>query len=171
MEIVEQNIFQCLASIKREIEVIKKDQNNQALKYKFRGIDQIYNYLHPIFQKYGCVFIPNTKSVNTTIMDVTKYNKYEKKDITQKQMFTEIEIEYSIIAEDGTSVKGSIFGHGLDYAGDKAIYKAMAGAHKYFILQVFGIPTEEAKDPEHDKFTQNNDNRKNSNNEFFDNNF
>jgi hypothetical protein len=42
-----------------------------------------------------------------------------------------------------------VIGEGMD-SGDKASNKAMAVAHKYAIIQVFAIPTEDDKDPEND---------------------
>ena len=42
-----------------------------------------------------------------------------------------------------------VIGEGMD-SGDKASNKAMSVAHKYAIMQLLSIPTEDAKDPEND---------------------
>jgi hypothetical protein len=56
-------------------------------------------------------------------------------------------VEYTLHAEDGSSVSTTVRGEGDD-TGDKAGNKALAVAHKYALLQMFMIPTEDAKDPE-----------------------
>jgi len=64
-------------------------------------------------------------------------------------IWTFLEIEYTFFANDGSSVVAVVTGEGMD-SGDKSANKAMAVAHKYALLQIFSIPTEEAKDPEND---------------------
>ena len=56
-------------------------------------------------------------------------------------------VKYTLYAEDGSSVSTTVRGEGDDQ-GDKAGNKALAVAHKYALLQMFMIPTEDAKDPE-----------------------
>jgi hypothetical protein len=58
-------------------------------------------------------------------------------------------MRYTFIdAEDGTQESFESMGEGLD-TGDKAVYKALAGAFKYAITQGLCIPTGEQDDPEH----------------------
>ena len=54
---------------------------------------------------------------------------------------------YRFVATDGSQVSCVVEGEGMD-SGDKASNKAMAVAHKYALLQVLMIPTEEQKDPD-----------------------
>jgi hypothetical protein len=60
-----------------------------------------------------------------------------------------LKMQYTFFADDGSSVKAVVMGEGMD-SGDKASNKAMAVAHKYAIVQMFAIPTEDDKDPEND---------------------
>ncbi len=58
-------------------------------------------------------------------------------------------MDVSFHAPDGSSVKNTAAGEGLDQNGDKGTYKAITGATKYFLLKLFLIPT--GDDPETDK--------------------
>ena len=60
-------------------------------------------------------------------------------------------MEYTLYAEDGSSVSAVVIGEGMD-SGDKATNKAMAIAYKYAMFQIFSIPTEETA-PDVDKDT------------------
>ena len=58
-----------------------------------------------------------------------------------------MKIKYTFFATDGTFVSATMAGEAAD-SGDKASNKAMSIAHKYALLQVFCIPTDDAKDPD-----------------------
>jgi hypothetical protein len=60
-----------------------------------------------------------------------------------------LHIAYTFYGAAGDSITSEVMGEGMD-SGDKAANKAMAVAHKYAIMQLLSIPTEDAKDPERD---------------------
>jgi hypothetical protein len=60
-----------------------------------------------------------------------------------------LKIRYDFFARDGSSVSATVMGEGMD-SGDKASNKAMAVAHKYALLQILSIPTEESLDTENE---------------------
>ena len=56
-------------------------------------------------------------------------------------------VRYRFYAEDGSYVEAVVDGEAMD-SGDKSSNKCMAIAHKYALLQVFCIPTENDNDPD-----------------------
>ena len=68
---------------------------------------------------------------------------------THGDMFlTDIEMGYTIWdVESGESIKTTWRGQGTD-KGDKGLYKAFTGGHKYFLMKTFFLPTD--ADPEND---------------------
>lgn len=110
----------------------------EANQYRFRGIDDVYNALHDHMVEAG---IFTTSDIIETIRSEGAYksgSKYTK---------VALRITYHFNAKDGSSISTTVIGEGDDQ-GDKAGNKALAVAHKYALLQMFMIPTEEAKDPE-----------------------
>lgn len=133
-------IFQKIAAVMRDIGAISKDKRNAQQGYNFRGIDDVYNELHEPMARHGIFTVPDV------IVEHTE-------DRTTKSggalIYRVLKIKFNFYAEDGSSVSAVVIGEGMD-SGDKASNKAMAVAHKYALMQVFCIPTEDAKDPEHD---------------------
>ncbi len=132
-------IFQQISAVMADIGAIGKDRENKHQKYKFRGIDDVYNSLHEVLAKHKIFTVPNVL-------------KYEREERPSKQGGTLIimilTVEYTIFAEDGSSVTSIVIGEAMDAGGDKASNKAMSAAHKYALLQLFCIPTEDPKDTE-----------------------
>lgn len=132
------NIFQSINTAMAEIEPIAKGRRNDKQNFNFRGIDDIMNELQPILKKNGLFVVPS-------VLDVKRQEIPSKSGGTL--LYSVITMEYTMYASDGTYVKGATIGEGMD-SGDKASNKAMAAALKYFLLQTFCIPTDDAKDPD-----------------------
>jgi hypothetical protein len=131
-------IFSKIISAMADIKPIGKNQKNLSQNFKFRGIDDIYNYLHPILARNG-IF---------TITEVLSENCEERTNAKGTVMRrTTLKVKFTLYAEDGSSLSGIIIGEALD-SGDKGANKAMAIAHKYFLTQLFTIPTEDMIDPD-----------------------
>lgn len=120
---------------------IGKDHRNAEQKFNFRGIDDVLNVLSPLLARHKLHVMP---TVVERVATVAK--SASGKD---KQMVT-VKVEYRVIhSEDGSSVMGTAYGEGMDMA-DKATYKAMSGAYKYWAIQAFAIPVEGTPDPDAD---------------------
>jgi len=126
------NIYMAMAAITRDIDIISKDRKNEQQGFKFRGIDDAYNALHPIFAAHGVFCLPVIESVTQT--DAGKTAKGT--PITR----TMLTMGYRFTASDGSYVEARLPGEGMDSA-DKGTAKAMSVAHKYLLLQTFLIPT------------------------------
>lgn len=135
-------IYKQISAVMADIGAITKDREFKAEKfsYRFRGIDDVYNALHKSMAKYK--IFSTSKILNSESDEKTNRSN------TLTFMIT-LTIEYTFWAEDGSHVSTTVIGVGHD-TGDKHANKALAVGHKYALLQLFCIPTEEKKDPEED---------------------
>jgi len=135
------NIYQTMINVMRDVDCIKKENENTMQHFKFRGIDDVYNALHPICVKHGLFSVP------TKVFDFTSETKPTSKGGNLNfRLFT---VEFTFYAVDGTSITAQVRAEGMD-SGDKATSKAMATAHKYALIQAFAIPTEESSNNDPD---------------------
>lgn len=131
-------VFEAIASAMLDINPVGKDQFNQMQKFNYRGIDDVYNSLHPILAKYGLFSVPEVLEEKTEER-VSKSGG--------NLIYRILKIKFTMYAADGSFICGTVVGEGMD-PGDKAANKAMAVAHKYFLSQLFAIPTAETADPD-----------------------
>ncbi len=134
-------IYQQIPKIMADVGPIAKNRKSTASGgYSFRGIDDVYEALQLIMAKHGVFPVPEVLSERT-------------EERTSKGggllIYRVLTIKYYLYADDGSYVAPIVIGEGMD-SGDKAANKAMSVAEKYAMLQVFMIPTHEAKDPEND---------------------
>ena len=132
------NVYQSICNAMADIEPIAKARENKEQRFKFRGIDEVMNELQPVLKKYGLFVVPK-------VANVIRQEKPTKSG--GMLLYSIVTMEFTMYAQDGTSITGSTVGEGMD-SGDKASNKAMAVALKYFLLQTFCIPTEDEKDPD-----------------------
>lgn len=131
-------IFKKMAEVMRDIGTVGKDQKNTAQGFKFRGIDQFVNSLHPALVKHGVFMAPRCVSEQHELKEVTRGSGKAGVD-----KHVTIMMEYDFFAEDGSKVTiGPIPAEGLD-SGDKATNKALSAALKYALIQTFSVPTED----------------------------
>lgn len=133
-------IYKAISAIMNEVDFIAKDRKNPQQGYAFRGIDDVYAALQKIMAKHGVFCVPN-------VIDDRTEERQTKNG--SSLIYRILKIEYTFFCDDGSSFKAVVIGEGMD-SGDKASNKAMSVAQKYALLQVFCIPTSEAKDPEND---------------------
>ncbi len=133
-------IFGAMVAVMDEIGAIGKNQTNTFDKYKFRGIDDVYNALHPAMVKHGVFVVPRLVRCERTLMETSKGSSMQ---------HASVDVEYVFHASDGSSVSACVPGEGAD-RGDKAVNKAMSAAYKTAMFQAFCIPTDEQSDSEHD---------------------
>lgn len=131
-------IHEKIIAILADSEAIGKDRRNQQQGFNFRGIDDVYNSLHPLLAKHG-VFS------TTEVLGERSEERQTAKGGTL--IYRILTVKFTFYTADGSHVESVIIGEGMD-SGDKASNKAMAIAHKYALLQLLAIPTEDAKDPD-----------------------
>jgi hypothetical protein len=132
-------LAKCLAEIGEH--GIGKNKRNSDQGFNFRGIDDVYNYMNPIFAKHGVVPVPRyferVVDKRLTAKGKDMYNVTVRGTVT-------------FYAADGSHVIAEAFGESQDTA-DKATNKSMSAAYKYACFQVLCIPTAEtAQDGDND---------------------
>ena len=135
-----QNIYQSISAIIDDIGAVGKDRVNNGQGWKFRGIDDVMNAIHPLFAKHKVFVVPQ-------VLEQTREERTSKNGGCT--LYSICRIKYTFYAEDGSFVEATTVGEGMDY-GDKATNKAMAIAFKYALFQTFCIPTEDMTDPDED---------------------
>lgn len=135
-------IYGRMASILSAVEAISKGRQNAEQHYKFRGIDDVYNMLHPLLSEHKVFCLPRMLAEETSERTTAKGTVLR---------FVKLTMAYDFFAPDGSSVTAEVVGEAMD-AGDKAANKAMSAAHKYALLQTFCIPTGDAVDSEQDTY-------------------
>jgi hypothetical protein len=132
-------IIQAICNIMQEVSPISK--NRQGHGFKYRGIDDAYSHLQMLMAKHGVVTVPKV------LEDRTEERQSRNGGAL---IYRILKISYTFYHTSGSSFESIVIGEGMD-SSDKASNKAMSVAHKYALLQVFCIPTEEPKDPEIDQ--------------------
>lgn len=130
-------IYPALIKANKAIGAIAKNNANQQQHFMFRGVDDVYNELHPILAECGIVIIP----------EVVNYEVSERQARNGVLLYTRATILHHFTAEDGSHVTTKVVGEAMD-SGDKGMNKAMSIALKYALFQLFTIPTKEDKDPD-----------------------
>lgn len=132
-------IFGLMAQILKDVEAIGKGRQNEQQNYKFRGIDDVYNMVHPLMSKHQVFCVPRMLAQDTSERTT------ERGTILR---FVQLSMAYDFFAPDGSHVTAEVMGEAMD-AGDKASNKAMSAAHKYALLQTFCIPTGDVPDADY----------------------
>jgi hypothetical protein len=129
------NIYKAISSIMNEVEPIGKNKKNQQQGFMYRGIDDMYNELQPLFIKYK-VFI------TSEVLESTREERQSKTGGIL--LWTILKVKFTFFADDGSNVTSIMVGEAMDSA-DKSANKSMSVALKYCLMQLLLIPTEELK--------------------------
>ena len=138
-------IYSKMLAVKKDIGSVTKDQKNSGQGWNFRGIDQFMNALHPILNDHNVGIYTSVKQASEA-----KFVTNEKTGKTSKN--TQIIMEYTFFAEDGSSISSSMPAEGVD-PGDKGTNKAIAAAFKYCLMQTFCVPTEDMAEADRENAT------------------
>lgn len=135
MEEARELIYGKITAIQADVEFIGKNKQVQSGgNYKYRGVDQVLNTLHPLFAKHKVFAVPE-------VLDVLAREQRETKN-GGNMLYQVLKVKYTFYAEDGSNVSAVVVGEAMD-SGDKASNKCMSVAYKYACFQILSIPTEE----------------------------
>lgn len=137
-------IFSLIPKIMKDLGPIGKDGVNQVQKYKFRGIDQMYNAIQPVLVAHGVFCVPQVIDTRVDVLQGT--NAKGEPKISFHVILT---VNHKFCADDGSFVEVITVGEGLD-TSDKATNKALSGAQKYAFIELFSIPTDDIADSDRD---------------------
>lgn len=130
-----QNVYAKIAAVQGELAQIgiSKDSENTYDKYKFRGIDAVYNTLAPLLAKHGLTILP--RMVDRTCEERSSKNG-------GAMFYVTVTAEFDFVSADDKSIHVvRTYGEAMDRS-DKATNKAMSAAYKYAAFMAFAIPTE-----------------------------
>lgn len=137
-------IFEKIPAVMGAVGAVSKSRQNEQQKYKFRGIDEMYNAVHPALVENGVFIVPE-------VLEREQENHerhYEGKTTIWRHV--SLKVAHRFYAKDGSYITCVTCGEGLDNS-DKATNKAMSAAMKYALIEVLSIPTEDVE--ESDKST------------------
>lgn len=131
-------IYERIAAVMQDLGAVDKEQINQQQRFKFRGIDDIYNAVHKTMAKH---------KVFTTHEILNREQREVKTKNGNLGFHYRIFYRFHFHTVDGSSVSTDVDGEGIDY-GDKGYNKCLSIAHKYALISTFCIPTKEDSDPD-----------------------
>lgn len=129
------NVYAVISRVQEALakEGIAKNRRNEMQKYKFRGIDDVFNALSPLLAKEGLCILPNVLERSVTERHTQKGGVL---------FYVTVKVKYDFISvHDESRHEIIMYGEAMD-SGDKATNKALSAAYKYACLQAFAIPTE-----------------------------
>lgn len=125
-----------MASVDR----VAKNGNNTAQNYSYAMAADVYDAVRSELARRFVLLVPRVEAVEFTEVDTKAGGKLKLCMWRGGFDFTD--------AETGEVLSVKAFGQGSD-SGDKALYKAITGATKSVLVQMFLIPT--GDDPENEK--------------------
>jgi hypothetical protein len=129
-------IYSQINLVMKDLGPIAKDRKNTHQGYAFRGIEDLYNAIHPVLVKHGVFCAPS-------VVD-TKNETFQKADGKNSYRVL-LTVNHRFFASDGSFVDVVTIGEGVD-TSDKASNKAMSAAMKYAFVELFAIPTADIED-------------------------
>lgn len=132
------SIYSAILGVMEDVDAIGKGKTNQKQNFKYRGVDDVLNVMHPLFAKHGIFVAP-------TVLEQTRESRSSSGGGTLN--YSILRVKYTFYSKDGSYIEAVVVGEGMD-SGDKASNKAMSVAFKYACFQIFCIPTEEMVDPD-----------------------
>lgn len=128
------NIYESIAAVQSDVDFIGKDKKAQTQNYKYRGVDQVLNTLHPLFARHKVFSVPD-------VLDIP-YREIRQTKNGGEMTYQVVKVKYTFYAEDGSNLSATVLGEAMD-SGDKVSNKCMSVAYKYACFQILSIPTEE----------------------------
>lgn len=129
-------IYEAMANVMKEISPIAKDKkmDSGSIRYKFRGIDDVYNKLQPLLAREGIFIVPYMVERMQQAM-------------SDRLIKVFCRMRYYFYCADGSYIASEVVGESND-TSDKGTNKCMSIAIKYVLFQMFCIPTEDMSDPD-----------------------
>ncbi len=139
-DLVQLNLRQKLAEVRRRIGYIQKRGFNERNNYSYVTAADLAGAVGDILAELGVVIIPRLESISYESSGGGRAEVARAAQVVMAYTFTDV--------DSGDEITTKVAGQGLD-AGDKAPYKAMTGALKYALLQSFLLAT--GDDPEDER--------------------
>ncbi len=126
-------IVERMLAVMRDVPAIAKERKNASQGFMYRGIDDVYDSMHPLLAKHG--ILPTQE-----VLEITRQELPTKAGGVQTRTLVRVRITFT--ATDGSKIWAESCGEGMD-TGDKSAAKAMSAAQKYVYFQTFLVPLNE----------------------------
>lgn len=135
-------VYHAISAVQAELahEGIGKERENTQQKFRFRGVDDLYNAMTPLLAKYNLLILPRVTSLVQT-------ERKTKEGYALHHALLKIEVTFLSLVDDSRYVVPDWPGEAMD-SGDKVIGKAISYALKSLCFATFQIPTEGDSDPD-----------------------
>jgi len=151
MEEQDMNIYQRLAKVRKQVEVIQR--NKSGYGYKYVSEDEILAKISGLMDKYNLSLIPSVEHTNTvvrpyhTLKTKVLQNKATKETSTYEEHVNEILVSADMVftwvnndnPEERINVPWILVGHQTD--GSQSFGSGLSYAMRYFLLKFFNIAT------------------------------
>ena len=127
-----------MAAVLADTQPVEKNGMNQQQGFRFRSIDDTVASVRRALIKHNVAIVPEVVNVEKSTYQTKNGSVMNVSDVL---------VNYSFIAEDGSSVVATMAGQASD-SGDKAVSKALSMAFKYLCFQTFLCGTDGDPDAE-----------------------
>lgn len=135
------DVYEALAWVQRELTAVAKTTKQGGPKWAFRGIDDVYNALHPLLGEAGLIITGQAETFHTEDHYWSKGTPKEKMESKAVVM-----VRFRVFASDGSRLPKSLCplvpAEGVDNS-DKGTGKAWSYAYKTAISSMFSLPTDD----------------------------
>lgn len=131
--------------INEQVQCVEKGGKNTFAKYSYSRLGDILAPIRPLLTRFGLVVTQSTSPIHNTV-EVIDGKYYTSSACTCTTTVYDI--------ESGQNISVESVGFSMDKAGDKAAYKAITGARKYGITEMFNLDWD-AVEPEDDRYDAN----------------
>ncbi|WP_327368761.1 ERF family protein [Streptomyces sp. NBC_01217] len=121
-------VFAAIAAVMRDVMPVAKDKENQAQRYKFRGVDDAMSAMAGPMRAHGLFILPS----------IADHRAERRGD---KMTHVTITMRYHVYGPAGDCLTAEVPGEASDFA-DKATNKAQSAALKYLLFTLFMIPVD-----------------------------
>lgn len=133
-------IYSLIPKVMEDIGAVAKTRKNKQQDYQFRGIEDFYQAAHPAMIKHGVFCAPEVMERSEV-----RFEKVNYEGKVTSWIHVALKVCHRFYASDGSFVAVTTCGEGLDNS-DKASNKAMSGAMKYALIELFCVPTQDVED-------------------------
>lgn len=132
-----------LCAILGEFAPVEKGGKNTAQNYKYVKEADVSDSARKLLAKHGVFCLPSVE-------DITEREYQTKNGATMN--LVRVKVRYTFINADNPAELMAVihFGDGSD-SGDKALYKALTGCHKYMLMRTFCIGSEDDPETNHEE--------------------
>ncbi|WKU13006.1 ERF family protein [Staphylococcus devriesei] len=137
------NLYQKIADVKAHIDGFTKD--TKGYNYSYVSGSQVLHRIRNKMIEHNLLLVPKTSEENYKQVEVTRFNKTAKREITVTEFVVEMKLIYVWINADKPEEQLEVPFYSVGQQDDvsKAHGTGLTYAERYFLMKFFNIPTDE----------------------------